>query len=268
MWEAIETYMERKQPLIIVAGADYGQGSSCDKAAVPAGVGDWLKVSSAFTASLIGMGVMPAFRGRHHPQDPELDGTESTTWKADRPRAPDLMITANGDVTVSRCCVVWIRQKKRPCTPTASGRNSPKSSWRKRAKAVLAVGASFSKRFFAPARPCTLPFRRSLPAGGLLFAGSPPPISVEISPPVPPPGFFKGAPWLMHLRLKSPLPTCVAASARAFFQPERPARGGHSRRGPHKILLRVIGSPDPYGKQTDGMAAPPQHQQDRDPGQK
>lgn len=27
MWEAIETYMERKQPLIIVAGADYGQGS-------------------------------------------------------------------------------------------------------------------------------------------------------------------------------------------------------------------------------------------------
>ena len=26
MWEAIETYMERKQPLIIIAGADYGQG--------------------------------------------------------------------------------------------------------------------------------------------------------------------------------------------------------------------------------------------------
>ena len=33
MWEAIETYMERKQPLIIVAGADYGQGSSRDWAA-------------------------------------------------------------------------------------------------------------------------------------------------------------------------------------------------------------------------------------------
>lgn len=26
MWEAIETYMERKQPLIVIAGADYGQG--------------------------------------------------------------------------------------------------------------------------------------------------------------------------------------------------------------------------------------------------
>ena len=25
MWEAIETYMNRRQPLIIVAGADYGQ---------------------------------------------------------------------------------------------------------------------------------------------------------------------------------------------------------------------------------------------------
>ncbi|MFN7221195.1 MAG: Fe/S-dependent 2-methylisocitrate dehydratase AcnD, partial [Burkholderiales bacterium] len=33
MWEAIETYMQRKQPLIIIAGADYGQGSSRDWAA-------------------------------------------------------------------------------------------------------------------------------------------------------------------------------------------------------------------------------------------
>ncbi|MPT39346.1 MAG: aconitate hydratase, partial [Achromobacter sp.] len=33
MWEAIETYMNRKQNLIIVAGADYGQGSSRDWAA-------------------------------------------------------------------------------------------------------------------------------------------------------------------------------------------------------------------------------------------
>ncbi|MDP3189612.1 Fe/S-dependent 2-methylisocitrate dehydratase AcnD, partial [Limnobacter sp.] len=33
MWEAIETYMDRGQPLIIIAGADYGQGSSRDWAA-------------------------------------------------------------------------------------------------------------------------------------------------------------------------------------------------------------------------------------------
>ncbi|MCX7634086.1 MAG: Fe/S-dependent 2-methylisocitrate dehydratase AcnD, partial [Turneriella sp.] len=33
IWEAIETYRERDQPLIIIAGADYGQGSSRDWAA-------------------------------------------------------------------------------------------------------------------------------------------------------------------------------------------------------------------------------------------
>ena len=33
MWEAIETYMTRKQPLIIIAGDGYGQGSSRDWAA-------------------------------------------------------------------------------------------------------------------------------------------------------------------------------------------------------------------------------------------
>ncbi len=33
MWEAIEIYMQRSQPLIIIAGADYGQGSSRDWAA-------------------------------------------------------------------------------------------------------------------------------------------------------------------------------------------------------------------------------------------
>jgi aconitate hydratase len=44
MWEAIETYMERKQPLIIIAGADYGQGSS------RASKRSWPKASSAFTA--------------------------------------------------------------------------------------------------------------------------------------------------------------------------------------------------------------------------
>ncbi|HRA03725.1 MAG TPA: aconitate hydratase AcnA, partial [Thermomonas sp.] len=33
MWEAIETYMDRKQPLLVIAGADYGQGSSRDWAA-------------------------------------------------------------------------------------------------------------------------------------------------------------------------------------------------------------------------------------------
>lgn len=64
MWEAIETYMERKQPLIIIAGADYGQGSSRDWAAK----GVRLAGVEAITAegferihrtNLVGMGVLP-----------------------------------------------------------------------------------------------------------------------------------------------------------------------------------------------------------------
>lgn len=64
MWEAIETYMQRKQPLIIVAGADYGQGSSRDWAAKGvrlAGVESI--VAEGFErihrTNLVGMGVLP-----------------------------------------------------------------------------------------------------------------------------------------------------------------------------------------------------------------
>ncbi|WP_027966337.1 Fe/S-dependent 2-methylisocitrate dehydratase AcnD [Halomonas halocynthiae] len=64
MWEAIETYMARKQPLIIIAGADYGQGSSRDWAAKGvrlAGVESI--VAEGFErihrTNLVGMGVLP-----------------------------------------------------------------------------------------------------------------------------------------------------------------------------------------------------------------
>src|SRR5690606_17677284 len=64
MWEAIETYMERKQPLIIIAGADYGQGSSRDWAAKGVALaGVETIVAEGFErihrTNLIGMGVMP-----------------------------------------------------------------------------------------------------------------------------------------------------------------------------------------------------------------
>ena len=64
MWEAIETYMQRRQPLIIVAGADYGQGSSRDWAAKGvrlAGVESI--VAEGFErihrTNLVGIGVLP-----------------------------------------------------------------------------------------------------------------------------------------------------------------------------------------------------------------
>ncbi|MEO6698478.1 MAG: Fe/S-dependent 2-methylisocitrate dehydratase AcnD [Paraperlucidibaca sp.] len=64
MWEAIETYMERKQPLIIVAGADYGQGSSRDWAAKGVRLaGVEVIAAEGFErihrTNLLGMGVLP-----------------------------------------------------------------------------------------------------------------------------------------------------------------------------------------------------------------
>jgi 2-methylcitrate dehydratase (2-methyl-trans-aconitate forming) len=64
MWEAIETYMERGQPLIIIAGADYGQGSSRDWAAKGVRLaGVEAIVAEGFErihrTNLIGMGVLP-----------------------------------------------------------------------------------------------------------------------------------------------------------------------------------------------------------------
>jgi aconitate hydratase len=64
MWDAIEIYMQRKQPLIIIAGADYGQGSSRDWAAKGVRLaGVEAIVAEGFErihrTNLIGMGVLP-----------------------------------------------------------------------------------------------------------------------------------------------------------------------------------------------------------------
>ncbi|TVM08013.1 MAG: Fe/S-dependent 2-methylisocitrate dehydratase AcnD [Halomonas sp.] len=82
MWEAIETYMQRKQPLIIVAGADYGQGSSRDWAAKGVALaGVEAIVAEGFErihrTNLIGMGVMPLqFQPGTTRHTLALDGTE------------------------------------------------------------------------------------------------------------------------------------------------------------------------------------------------
>ncbi|AXT49089.1 MULTISPECIES: Fe/S-dependent 2-methylisocitrate dehydratase AcnD [Chromobacterium] len=83
MWEAIETYMERKQPLIIVAGADYGQGSSRDWAAKGVRLaGVEVIVAEGFErihrTNLIGMGVLPLeFKPGVNRKTLALDGTET-----------------------------------------------------------------------------------------------------------------------------------------------------------------------------------------------
>ncbi|HIF5672048.1 TPA: Fe/S-dependent 2-methylisocitrate dehydratase AcnD [Vibrio parahaemolyticus] len=82
MWEAIETYMNRKQPLIVVAGADYGQGSSRDWAAKGVRLaGVEAIVAEGFErihrTNLVGMGVLPLqFKPDVNRNTLELDGTE------------------------------------------------------------------------------------------------------------------------------------------------------------------------------------------------
>lgn len=82
MWEAIETYMQRKQPLIIVAGADYGQGSSRDWAAKGVRLaGVEAIVAEGFErihrTNLVGMGVLPLqFKEGVNRLTLRLDGTE------------------------------------------------------------------------------------------------------------------------------------------------------------------------------------------------
>ncbi len=89
MWETIETYMERKQPLIIVAGADYGQGSSRDWAAKGVRLaGVEVIVAEGFErihrTNLIGMGVLPLeFTNGETRKDYGIDGTETFDVEGD-----------------------------------------------------------------------------------------------------------------------------------------------------------------------------------------
>ncbi|WP_405121134.1 Fe/S-dependent 2-methylisocitrate dehydratase AcnD [Pseudomonas leptonychotis] len=94
MWEAIETYMGRKQNLIIIAGADYGQGSSRDWAAKgPRLAGVEVIAAEGFErihrTNLIGMGVLPLeFKPGTTRLTLGIDGTESYDVIGERtPRA-------------------------------------------------------------------------------------------------------------------------------------------------------------------------------------
>ncbi|MBS0194324.1 MAG: Fe/S-dependent 2-methylisocitrate dehydratase AcnD [Proteobacteria bacterium] len=92
MWEAIETYMQRKQPLIIVAGADYGQGSSRDWAAKGVRLAGVEAIAAEgferiHRTNLIGMGVLPLeFQPGTTRKTLALDGTE--TFDVRGARAP------------------------------------------------------------------------------------------------------------------------------------------------------------------------------------
>ncbi|APA87548.1 Fe/S-dependent 2-methylisocitrate dehydratase AcnD [Paraburkholderia sprentiae WSM5005] len=98
MWEAIETYMERKQPLIVIAGADYGQGSSRDWAAKGVRLaGTEAIVAEGFErihrTNLVGMGVLPLeFKPGVNRLTLGIDGTETFEVIGERKPRADLTL--------------------------------------------------------------------------------------------------------------------------------------------------------------------------------
>jgi aconitate hydratase len=98
MWEAMEAYQERKQPLIIIAGADYGQGSSRDWAAKGVRLaGVETVVAEGFErihrTNLIGMGVLPLeFKPGTTRLTLGLDGTETFDVEGERKPRADLLL--------------------------------------------------------------------------------------------------------------------------------------------------------------------------------
>ena len=114
MWEGIEAYMLRRQPLIIVAGADYGQGSSRDWAAKGVRLaGVEVIAAEGFErihrTNLIGMGVLPLeFKSGVTRLTLRLDGTETYDVVGERRARADLALVIhrkNGDtVQVPMSC--------------------------------------------------------------------------------------------------------------------------------------------------------------------
>lgn len=107
MWEAIETYNNRKQPLIIVAGTNYGQGSSRDWAAKGvrlAGVEVLIaeSIERIHRTNLVGMGVLPTqFKDGETRHTYDIDGTETFDIEGEITPRCDLtvvMTRANGEV--------------------------------------------------------------------------------------------------------------------------------------------------------------------------
>ncbi|MBO9650512.1 MAG: Fe/S-dependent 2-methylisocitrate dehydratase AcnD [Variovorax sp.] len=98
MWEAIETYLNRRQPLIIIAGADYGQGSSRDWAAKGVRLaGVETVVAEGFErihrTNLIGMGVLPLeLKAGTNRLTLQLDGTETYDVAGERTPGAELTL--------------------------------------------------------------------------------------------------------------------------------------------------------------------------------
>ena len=98
MWEAIETYMAREQPLIIIAGADYGQGSSRDWAAKGVRLAGVQAIAAEgferiHRTNLIGMGTLPLqFKPGTTRQTLGIDGSETFDVVGERTPGAELTL--------------------------------------------------------------------------------------------------------------------------------------------------------------------------------
>ncbi|MDQ7048225.1 MAG: Fe/S-dependent 2-methylisocitrate dehydratase AcnD [Enterobacterales bacterium] len=106
MWEAIESYMQRQQALVIIAGADYGQGSSRDWAAKGVRLaGVEMILAEGFErihrTNLIGMGILPVeFTHNETRKSYQIDGSECFSLIGDPKPSQKLsveMIRKNGE---------------------------------------------------------------------------------------------------------------------------------------------------------------------------
>ncbi|MBT9572987.1 MAG: Fe/S-dependent 2-methylisocitrate dehydratase AcnD [Pseudomonas umsongensis] len=101
MWEAIETYMDRKQPLIIIAGADYGQGSSRDWAAKGVRLAGVEAIAAEgferiHRTNLVGMGVLPLeFLAGTDRKTLQIDGSETYDVIGERTPRAQLTLVIN-----------------------------------------------------------------------------------------------------------------------------------------------------------------------------
>jgi len=126
MWEAIETYMNRKQPLIIIAGADYGQGSSRDWAAKGVRLAGVEAIAAEgferiHRTNLIGMGVLPLqFKPGTNRHTLQLDGTETYDVVGERKPRGDLTLVIHRKPSKSPLPAASIPQRKCWCTKPAA----------------------------------------------------------------------------------------------------------------------------------------------------
>jgi len=97
-WDAIQHYAKTSQPLIIIAGADYGQGSSRDWAAKGVRLaGVEAIVAEGFErihrTNLVGMGVLPVqFSAGDTRKTLHLDGSETYTIEGEPAPGSDLQL--------------------------------------------------------------------------------------------------------------------------------------------------------------------------------